>query len=186
MMKKLFPYIGFSFIPLLMALGQNMDFSESIGFIIFYVSFASITFFFASKKHGQLLAWLLSFTLAYWAIVFLRVNWIILKKVMGIKSTAVVNDNLSNPNNSSPTFNKTGTILSAENNINKLESEIEVYEKDFQKGLQSPSSADRDHASKILAPIIADLKVQLKREKDHLELSLKNEKILSQIRQKNS
>jgi hypothetical protein len=185
-MKKLIPYVGFSFIPFLIALGQNMGFSESIGFIIFYVAFASITFFFASKKHNLVLAWLLSFSLTYWGIVFLRINWVILKRVMGIKSSTVINENSIDPNNSSPAFNKTGTILSAENNISRLESDIETYEKDLQKGLQSPSSADRDHASKILAPMIADLKGQLKREKDHLELSLKNEKILSEIRQKNS
>ena len=78
MMKKLIPYVGFAFIPFFMALGQNMGFSESISFIILYVCFASITFFFASKKYDLFLAWLLSFTLAYWAIVFLRINWIIL------------------------------------------------------------------------------------------------------------
>ena len=191
MNKKTLPYILFSIWWLLVSFfALRADVSDAsliqkigtffIGATIFTIA-SSISYRFAIKKYSPIVAGLLSFTFLYWCILYLKLMWWISGPFFKILLTPFLGRYLSrkkSPKKSEPS--KSGYTISNEANIDRCEMELAMYEKEYEEGMRSPSTADNEYSIKIHLPLIEERKKRLKDLKEDLKRNQTSDDIRNQ------
>jgi hypothetical protein len=149
------PYIAFLGFFLL-GLSGAKDLSEYIALVILCTLLSSVSYMLAVKKYKPIIAWFLSITFLYLAIyVYFHTFRILLKPFVGKKGSQEKSPKKSEPY-------KSGYTMSNEVDIERLKSEIEMREKEYETGMRSPSKADNEYAVKITLGLLEEAKRRLK------------------------
>jgi hypothetical protein len=171
--NKFLPYIAF-FGFYLLGLSGIKNLGEYITLVIFLTILSAVSYTLAVKKYKPIIALPLSFMGLYLGLLmYFYIFKFLLKPFIGKKGSQEQSTKKS-------VLPKSGYTMSNESDIERLKFEIDMYEKDYEKGMRSPSRADNEHAIKIHLPMIEQRKKQLK----DLEEDLKRNQTADDFRNK--